>query len=474
MKTSLRQIQQDLKEPAQRALLLIALIPLLPEYISFFVVIIAGIFGWQAMRQSKQPIRIGFIGKLLLAYIGYMLITSLYSRNPLSSFLTALMWVLLFAIYLILYNLLTDTDRYDSMMLYISGVAAVVGLLACCQYRIGFYVPNISNQIWAWLDNMVYNRLGVELQQPVYVLRACSTYANPNILSEYLTAVAPFVVYFNFYEQRPELRLFCRTCLVLTFGGILFSFCRGGYLALLVLAIALILLNIRHRFSTVTLYTISVALLLPDEVVERFLTILPGIKLGGTILGSAELNSAGAVLSEGDFNTTADILNNTSTDFAINERFQIWLESLVRFLQKPVFGYGAGVETTHSILMEQGVDAPHVHNIAIQLLLEGGLIALVLMLLIGAKVAKNGIELIRNGYGYSFWIGFALLGFVSSFCIQGMVDYPLLTPKLVCNFMTIMALAERAVSLYTHKSIPVRKKIHNHWKKHRQKATEQV
>ncbi|MBQ5841027.1 MAG: O-antigen ligase family protein [Clostridia bacterium] len=470
MKTSLHQIRQDMKEPAQRALLLIALIPLFPEYISFFIVVFAGIFAWQAMRQNNQPIRIGFIGKLLIAYIGYMLLTTVYSRNPLSTFFTALMWVFLFAIYLILYNLLTDTDRYDSMMLYISGVAAIVGLLACCQYRIGFYVPNMSNQIWVWLDNIVYSWLHVDLKQPVYVLRACSTFANPNILSEYLTAVAPFVVYFNFYERRPELRLFCRTCLILTFGGVLFSFCRGGYLALLVLAVALIALNIRHRFSTVTLYTISAALLLPDEVVERFLTILPGIKLGGTILGSAELNSTGAILSDENFNTTADILNNTNTDFAINERFQIWLESLVRFLQKPVFGYGAGVETTSGLLLEQGVKAPHVHNIIIQLLLEGGIIALVIMLLIGAKVTKNGIELIRNGYGYSFWIGFALLGFASSFCIQGMVDYPLLTPKLVCNFMMIMALAEQAVSLYTAKSIPVRKKLRNQWRKVRGKT----
>ena len=96
--------------------------------------------------------------------------------------------------------------------------------------------------------------------------------------------------------------------------------------------------------------------------------------------------------------------------------------------------------------------------------------ALILMLLIGGKVAKNGVELIRNGYGYSFWIGFAVLGFVSSFCIQGMVDYPLLTPKLLCNFMMIMAIVERSVDLYTGKSIPIRKKIRSRLRK---KASEQ-
>ncbi len=456
MKTSLRQIRQDLKDPAQRALLLLAMIPLFPEYISFFLVVAATLFGWRAMAQNHQPVRIGFIGKLLLVYIGYQLLTTLYSRNPYSTFLTALMWVFLFLIYLLLYNLLTDTDRYDSMMLYITGVAGVVGFIACCQYRIGFFTNGSAMQVWEGLDNLVYGALHINLELPTYALRACSTFSNPNVLSEYLTAVAPFVLYFNFYERRPELRIFCRICLFLTFGGVLFSFCRGGYLALLVLAVALIVLNVRHRFATVTLYILCALLLLPDEVMERFITIFPGVELGKDLLG----NMGGNVLPDGSFNTTADILNNSGADLAINQRFEMWLESLQVFLQNPLFGQGGGVETTHSILLEQGIQTPHTHNIVIQLLLEGGLIGLILMLLIGAKVAKNGIELMRNGYSHSYWIGFAVLGFVASFCIQGMVDYPLLTPKLVCNFMMVMAIVERSVDLYVDKRIPVRKKIH--------------
>lgn len=462
MKTSLRQMRQDLKDPAQRAMLLIALIPLFPEYISFFFVIAAGVFCWQSMLQNKQSLHIGFIGKLLLVFIGYLFITVIYSRNPYSSFLTALMWLFLFGIYLILYNLLTDTERYDSMMLYITGVAAVVGFIACCQYRVAFFTNGNAVQVWAWLDKLVYDVLNINLILPFYTLRACATYSNPNILSEYLTAVAPFVLYFNFYERRPELRLFCRSCLFLTFGGVLFSFCRGGYLALLVLAIALIVLNIRHRFATVTLYIICALLLLPDEVMERFLTIIPGIEVGRDLLGSV---TGGG--TDGSFNTTADILNNSGADMATNERFSMWLKSLTGFAERPFFGHGAGVETSHTILEELGIHTPHAHNIVIQLLLEGGIVALILMLLIGGKVAKNGVELIRDGYGYSFWIGFAVLGFVSSFCIQGMVDYPLLTPKLLCNFMMIMAIAERSVDLYTGKSIPIRKKIRSRLRKRR-------
>lgn len=468
MKTSLRQIRQDLQEPGQRALLLLAMIPLFPEYISFFIVVLAGAFAWQELKQTNRPLQIGVIGKLLLAFIGYMFITILYSRKPPNSIATVAMWAFFFLMYLILYNLLTDTDRFDSFMLYITGVAGIVGFVACCQYRLGFFIKGVPNQMWAWLDELVYQVLPLNPGYSRYVLRACSTFSNPNILSEYLTAVAPFVVYFNFYERRPELRLFCRICLFLTFSGVLFSFSRGGYLAILVLALALVLFNVRHKFATVTLYIVCILLLLPEEVMERFLTILPGISVGGAILGSAN-ETGGNLLTEEAMNTTAEILNNSGADLAINERFRIWLQALKMFVENPIFGQGAGTEITHQIMAENNINALHAHNIALQLLVEGGIIALFIMLLIGGKVAKNGLELMRNGYSYSFWIGFAVLGFVSSFCIQGLVDYPLLTPKLIANFMMIMAITERSVFLYTAKGIPVRKKIRHHFKNYRQK-----
>lgn len=456
MKTNLRQLGQDLKLPHQRALLLIALVPLFPEYISFFLVLAAGIFAWKEMRETKSRIEIGPIGKMLLAFIAYMVITLVYSRNRSSTLSTIGMWLFLFLVYLILYNLLTDTDRYDSMMLYITGVAGIVGFIACCQYRIGFFTHGNPIQVWAWLDNIVYQFIPIEISHTPYVLRACSTYSNPNVLAQYLMAVAPFVVYFNFYERREGLRIFCRVCLFLTLGGVIFSFSRGGYVALLLLVLALIVLNIRHRFATVSLYAVCAALLIPDEVVERFITILPGIELGGQILDSVTGPSA-----DGSFNTTADIINGSEADMAVNDRFRMWQESFQEFLEHPILGQGIGVGVSGDVMEEAGIHAIHTHNIVTELLVGGGIIALILMLLIGLKVAKNGIELMRDGYGYSFWIGFAVLGFVASFCTQGMVDYPLLTPKLVCNFMMILALVERANTLYTARGIPVRQHIRN-------------
>ena len=75
----------------------------------------------------------------MLAYSAYRVITMVYSKSPISTLLTIGVWLFFFLVYLILNNILTDTDRYDSIMLYITGVAGLVGLIACLQYRIGCF-----------------------------------------------------------------------------------------------------------------------------------------------------------------------------------------------------------------------------------------------------------------------------------------------------------------------------------------------
>lgn len=476
MSTNLTQFRQDLKQPWLQAFILIALVPLLPEYISFLLVIPAVFLAWTDVHSRGKSIQLGLIGKILLAYIGYMLITVTYSQNRLHSLATVGMWAFFFIVYLIVSNLLTDTDRCDSLLLCITAVAGAVGLIACCQYRIGFFTKSNPIQFWGWLDDAVYAILPLRIENPIYVLRSCSTFSNPNVLAEYLMTVAPFVVYFNFCERRKEIRLFCRICLLLTFCGVLFSFSRGGYLTLIVLCIALIVLNFRHRFATVSMYLVSAFILVPDEVVKRLVSILPGIRVGGKVIDSvtsnqASGNGAGSV-GEAIGNATppttapstttppptvttpAEIINNSTADLAVNERLSTWLECLERFTERPLFGYGAGIQNTWDMLEESGIKAVHAHNFVLQVLMEGGIIALGIMGVLGFMVIKNAVQLMRAGRSRAFWMGFAVLMFAVSFILHGLVDYPLLTPKLVCNFMMIMAIIERALPLYAEKGLP--------------------
>lgn len=478
MSTNLKQFRADITQPWLQAFILIALVPLLPEYISFLLVIPAAILAWQDMRRNGRTLRLGTIGKILLVYIGYMFTTTLYSRNFLHSLATVGMWVFFFIVYLMVSNLLTDSDRCDSLLLCITAVAGAVGLIACFQYRIGYFTESNPIEVWGWLDKIVFEYVPLRIENPVYILRSCSTFNNPNILAEYLMTVAPFVVYFNFCERRKDIRVFCRVCLLLNLSGVLFSFSRGGYMVLILLCLALIVLNFRRRFAAVSMYIVSAFILVPDEVVKRLISIIPGIKLGGKVLDSVadasaaqqSANNISRTIAEvatqpvnpPTVTTPAEIINNSTADLAINDRLRMWLECLTRFTERPLFGYGAGIQNTWDMLEESGINAVHAHNFVLQTLMEGGLVALAIMGVLGFMVIRNGIRLMRNDRTRAFWMGFAIVMFAMAFIVHGLVDYPLLTPKLVCNFMMILAIVERAIPLYIDKGLPIRRNALSH------------
>ncbi len=481
MSTNLKQFRADLSQSWLKAFILIALVPLFPEYISFLLVIPAAILAWQDVRKSGRRLRLGLIGKILLVYIGYMFITTLYSRNFLHSLATVGMWIFFFVVYMMVSNLLTDADRCDSLLLCITAVAGAVGLIACIQYRVGYFTESNPIEVWGWLDKIVFDLLPLRIENPIYILRSCSTFNNPNVLAEYLMTVAPFVVYFNFCERRKDIRVFCRICLLLNLSGVLFSFSRGGYMALIVLCLALIVLNFRRHFAAVSMYLVSAFILVPDEVVKRLISIIPGIKLGGKVINSVadaqQAQQSAAELSKSlpqiisdpvtptvpatppTVTTPAEIINNSAADLAINDRLRMWLECLSRFTERPLFGYGAGIQNTWDMLEESGINAVHAHNFILQTLMEGGLVALAIMGWLGFVVIRNGIRLMRNDRTRAFWMGFAIVMFASSFIIHGLVDYPLLTPKLICNFMMILAIIERGLPLYIDKGLPIRRAI---------------
>ena len=95
-----------------------------------------------------------------------------------------------------------------------------------------------------------------------------------------------------------------------------------------------------------------------------------------------------------------------------------------------------------------GIYAPHAHNLVLQILLEGGILALFIMLFVGFITTHNGIKLLRSGNRTAFWLGFGVLGFVCTFCVHGLVDYALTVPRLICVFVTLLGIAEQIPYIY--------------------------
>lgn len=437
MKTHISQFFADVRQPYLRALLLLAIVPLFPEFLSFVLVLLAGYFAVKDIRQNRRPLKVGTIGKWLIAFCAYQTFTCIISTHPLQSLGTSLMWWFFLMAYLMLVNLITTRDRLDTFLLYLTTVAALVGLIACIQYRINYFSDNTTSNIWHWLDELIYPYIPFNIVELNFFDRACATFDNPNILAKYLVMVAPFVACFNFIERRNSLRIYSRICLFLTFAGVIFSFSRGGYLAIIALAAALIIVNFRKKFAAISLYVVSALLFLPSEVVNRLFTIKTGVGISSNIVNGEGGGIAGGI-------SQAEAVANN----AVSERWQIWEQALTKFLDQPFFGYGAGTQPSFEIFHEIGIKAAHAHNIVLQLLLEGGIIALLLMGFIGFNTVKNGVKLLFSHQKEAFWIGFGICGFAACFLIHGMVDYPFSTPKLVFVFFTMLALAEQGFALY--------------------------
>lgn len=441
MKCALHTMRQKLKQPYFCALLFLSLIPLFPEYISFVLVIVAASFTYKDIQLRQQHLHVGTIGKLLSLFCAYQTLTCLISSNPIASLFVSLMWWFFFIGYLLLVNILTTRTRIKHFLFLLTAIAGIVGLIAFVQYQINHSTKQNTGSLWRWLDEIIYPHIRIGIVELNYgSLRVYSTYDNPNILAKYLVMVAPFVSAYNFMEKRTFYKIFARACLVFTFAGVIYSFSRGGYLAMIVMGVALVIIHFRKKFLSILFYTGATLLLLPKEVIRRLFSIKSGIDSSQSILGS--INSSSNV---------SDVISNSDAEFAVGERWQIWFHSIEQIKEKLFFGYGAGTQPTYEMFHALGIKAAHAHNVVLQLLLEGGIVALLLMGAVGFKVFKNGLMLLLSKHEGAFWMGFGVCGFVVMFLIHGMVDYPFSTPKLVVNFITLLALAEQGYRLYPHK-----------------------
>ena len=410
VKARLSDIRSHLQQPWLLSILFVAFIPVFPEYICPLLAICAFIAAYYDAKLHHRELAVGTVGKLLLVYMAYMAFTVLFSKNPMNSIATVVMWLVAFLVYLSMTTVLNSRHRFDTALFCMTLIAGLVGFIACVQYILNAWlnIP-VSFYFWQWIDEVVYRIFPMPLTLDIHEMRAASTFNNPNVMAEYLIMMLPFAAYYAFSGRRTGTRILCRVCLLFALGGVLFSFSRGSYLALLVILLVFCVANIR-KWSIILFGGISALALIPTSVYARLFSV-------------------------------------GSMDNSITDRFRIWGIALQEIAKQPIFGSGPGVQNFWDILYSKGVAAPHTHNLVLQLLVEGGIIALVLMLLIGWKTFRGGYAMIRK-QGESRTIGVVLIAFVGAFIMYGMVDFPLLCPKLVSIFMLVLGFSDCAAHLY--------------------------
>jgi len=133
------------------------------------------------------------------------------------------------------------------------------------------------------------------------------------------------------------------------------------------------------------------------------------------------------------------------------ERLSSWDICLEIIAKHPVFGTGCGIFYTWQVLAAAGTHAPHAHNTVLQILVEGGIVALCLLLYLAFHLIHSGVMLIRRRE--SEQLGFGFLAFVAAYGTQAMVEYAFTFPVLVGAFSVVLALADSATRLYVGRPV---------------------
>jgi O-antigen ligase len=406
MKEKTRNLRSKINQPWEISIIFAALIPLFPEYIAPLLAC-GSLMAAYYDSGSFQKFKVGILGKIMLVYIAYTAIGLLYTPNFLSTFATLSMWVVMFMVYLALTTVITSNHRFDTALLIISICFGIVGLIGCVQYMLHISLGlKTSLQFWLFIDKSVFEILPIELKPPVQ--RVSSTFNNSNIFSEAMIMALPIVTYYSFYGNKKKYHLICRFCLMFIAGGIAFSFSRASYLALITIAMVFCLANIK-KIVLMLLTLTSGLLLVPEAVMERLFSV-------------------------------------SGTDHSISERLRIWVSSTTFIKSNPVFGIGAGISNSWSLLLQKGIDAPHMHNLALQLIIEGGIIALIIFMIAGWKLLHSGFNLLIKNLE-TRTIGVLILAILFGFVVNSFFDFPLMTPKLVGIFFMVLAISESALSI---------------------------
>jgi putative inorganic carbon (HCO3(-)) transporter len=412
-KSKLQNFIQFLKEDWFRTVFFLSLTFLLPEYLAIGSVFLSLIFLIKTVKKEHLTVKIGALGILLCIYIATAFVSCIYALKPLHSLLMSMLWLAMMICYFAFTTILTTKSRLRITMQTFTVVACICGIISIIQYVLNLLgdCHSILN-IWHPLDEVLYNTFSPEK----FILdwegnRTASTFSNPNLYAMEMLILLPLGLYCLLTTSNKNARILHSILLIIAFIGMLFTFSRGAYLSLLLMLFAFGVLNFsKSKLSRWILLIVclgtALAILIPNPFTERLSTINIG-------------------------------------DISISKRFDAWRAAVHGFKERPLGGYGIGSLNAWELLRNSGVDGiHHIHNIVLEILVEGGLIAVIIYTVMTWFVFIPNVLLHRSKDSDSSMLGATFLTIASGFMLFSMTQFPMTTPKGIMVFIMIFAISD--------------------------------
>lgn len=390
-------------------LITLILAPFLSEYIAPVFTIVTFIIYRIQSKKMGVKITFGTTGKLMFGYMGYMILTAMWSDNPVMSVLIGLLWMGMFLGTLTISNLATDENRLDTMIFFAVVGGGFVGAIALLQ-TLGFYSGiDFPNPFWGAIDAKVLGLFPGNLVDTNFVLeKPASTFTNSLIFATFMLVMFPFSIYSTVTQKKGK-RIASGICVLIYFTSIASTYSRGAYLAIIAALFVLMFLG-RNYALNIAITFVAVLAVVPASVFQRL----------------AEVRVV---------------------DIAVGERFKIWSACFDIIGNNFFLGIGAGSDNLHQRLVnDYAIHWPHAHNLYLELFAEGGIVGLLLIGAVLAFLVRDALRLIARG-GKWKTLGMCTLSAMAGILVMSLTEFTLQTPKELQAVMVVMGFLEAAVRL---------------------------
>lgn len=394
---------------------------LMPEYIAPIFIFVLYIFFIKHFKKTDRNAKLGNVGKVFLLYMGYMLISSLWSKTHTFSALIALLWMGCFLGYILIANLVNTEDKLKTAITAVNISAGIIGVIAILEFAsfnmtryISWFHFLFPNPLYYEINDFVFDLIPVDIINYRFRSRASATFDNPLILAMYLVITTPFCAFGSVFFNKSKSRKLSRACLIFAFGGIISTSSRSAYIAIGI-ALIIMLLSNKKLLKKLLPVVAVLAVALPIGLLYRFKNL-----------------------------SLQDFLASDS------QRIGIWKSCLDMFTHSPVFGLGAGTDNIHTLLVEEyGIARPHAHNLFLQMLVEGGIIGFSFVIAIIVLLIKNLHTIYKNKDGEYKPYAVLYTASLAGFTISSMTEFTLQSAKELMIFFFLLGFTEATRRLVT-------------------------
>ncbi|MBQ3064953.1 MAG: O-antigen ligase family protein [Clostridia bacterium] len=347
--------------------------------------------------RGKRTLTFGWIDVCVLLFMCIFFFAGIFSAKPSASLPPILVFTCFMCGYFLVVNLIRSKEWIHRAVFSVLSSAVIVSLYGIYQN----FFTTVNSQ---WQDTSMFSDISG---------RVVSTLENPNVLAEYLIMVLPITVALFFCVRKFSQKLLC-----LFVGGtlgacLIFTWSRGAWLGLM-LALMIFLLMYSKKVMVCGLFGILaipfLPFVLPESILNRFLSI-------GNLL-------------------------DTSTSY----RVHIWEGTINMLHDHFIGGIGVGVDVFQTVYPPyalSGIEqAPHSHNLYLQILVETGILGLLVFLVFLIVFAKLHFSYyIKPFPSPRKYLAASLFCGILAVLAQGMTDYIWYNYRVFLVFWLLLALS---------------------------------